>query len=189
MNKNLKKIMLTTMFSVASISAIGLGQQTKMMAQNENHLHKNIAAKTISNDTQNSTSLGKIISASAYNDRQYISPKIQTNSIEENITNQTTSESGLKLFILTNIPFANITTDENNSTQNNQTTTNYNDELNLKRSIFAMIKKCTKYIPNVILLKNGIILHKKQHYIYLQNFPLPDCRHLLSFRRRKQLEF
>ena len=47
MNKNLKKIMLTTMFSVASISAIGLGQQSKIMAQNENHLHKNIAAKTI----------------------------------------------------------------------------------------------------------------------------------------------
>ena len=138
MNKNLKKIMITTMFSVASISAIGLGQQTKMMAQNENHLHKNIAAKTISNDTQNSTSLGKIISASAYNDRQYISPKIQTNSIEESITNQTTAESGLKLFILTNIPFANITTDENNLTQNNQTTTNYNDELNLKRSILMV---------------------------------------------------
>ena len=35
MNKNLKKIMVSTMFSVASLSAIGCGQSNKIMAKNE----------------------------------------------------------------------------------------------------------------------------------------------------------
>lgn len=143
MNKNLKKIMVTTMFSVASLSAIGVGQPNKLMSKNNNKPINEISSKTDSKETQQSSNLGKIISASAYNDRQYISPKLQSNSIEENISNQTNTESGFKLFILSNIPFVNISTDENNTTQKTtrQTQTNelnFNNELNLKRSILMV---------------------------------------------------
>jgi len=142
MNKNLKKIMVSTMFSVASLSAIGCGQSNKIMAKNELKNTNEITSKMNNKDQQSSSNFGKVISASAYNDRQYISPKMQTNSIEENISNQSNTTSSLKLFILTNIPFVNISSEDSSAEQNQNISTNnttdFNNELNLKRSILMV---------------------------------------------------
>ena len=146
MNKNLKKIAITTVLSVASLSAIGCGQTNKISNKNLTQYTneassnlKNYANKKEANTSQNQ--FGKIVSAAAYNEQKYISPKQTSSSIENSISSQSPNEFGFRLYILSNMPFTNITTEDSNLNNTNQATQTSNEqmnELNLKRSVLMI---------------------------------------------------
>ncbi|MBQ7918271.1 MAG: hypothetical protein IJ310_05655 [Clostridia bacterium] len=146
MNKNFKKIAITTVLSVASLSAIGCGQTNKISNKNLTQYTneassnlKNYANKKEANTSQNQ--FGKIVSAAAYNEQKYISPKQTSSSIENSISSQSPNEFGFRLYILSNMPFTNITTEDSNLNNTNQTTQTSNEqmnELNLKRSVLMI---------------------------------------------------
>lgn len=146
MNKNFKKIAITTVLSVASLSAIGCGQTNKISNKNLTQYTneassnlKNYANKKEANTSQNQ--LGKIVSAAAYNEQKYISPKQTSSSIENSISSQSPNEFGFRLYILSNMPFTNITTEDstlNNTNQATQTPNEQMNELNLKRSVLMI---------------------------------------------------
>lgn len=146
MNKNLKKIAITTVLSVASLSAIGCGQANKIsnknLTQYTNEASTN--SRTLANKKEANASrnqFGKIVSASAYNEQKYISPKLTSSSIENSISSQTPNDFGFRLYILSNVPFTNITEEDSNQTDSNQTTQTSNEqmnELNLKRSVLMI---------------------------------------------------
>ena len=97
MNKNFKKIAITTIFSVASLSAIGCGHTNKTLNKTLQNYNNEIQTNVKNYSSDKATPVGKIVSA-ANMEHNYISPR-QTLQNEQTST-QNMDGNYFKLYVI-----------------------------------------------------------------------------------------
>ena len=156
MKNKIKKIVMTTIVSVASVSALGCATTNSTLAKKINKGMDEFVSSInnldyVDTSSKESSSIGKIVSASAYTENRYLSPIATTLDIENTITRPTERTDNFKLYVLSETPYVTLTSNDsqNNLNINMQFSTekieNVSDEINekvneliLKRSILMI---------------------------------------------------
>ena len=156
MEKKIKKIMMTTFVSVASLTAIGCGTTNSTLAKKINKGMDEFVSSInnldyVDTSTKDESTIGKIVSASAYSEQKYISPYTTSTTVENTITRPSERSDNFKLYVLSDTPFVTLTSDDNTTKLNlsmqfsTEKIENTSDEINekineliLKRSILMI---------------------------------------------------
>lgn len=155
MKNKIKKIVTATICSVASITAIGCGTANNNLAKKINKGMDEFVSSINNLDyvdtSTKDNSIGKIVSVSSNNEPRYISETARTLNIENTITRPTERTDNFKLFVLSDMPYVSLTSDNNTANLNlsmqfsTEKIENTSDEINekineliLKRSILMI---------------------------------------------------
>lgn len=151
MNKKLKKIMATTLLSMTATTAIGCATNNSKIAQKINSGVNDFVSSINKLDyvdtNKTNSNLGKIVSAA--NETNFLSKVASTTNIENTITRPTERTDNFKLYVLSDLPYVSLTSNDNTISFSMQFSTekieNTSDDINekinkliLKRSILMV---------------------------------------------------
>lgn len=123
MEKKIKKIMMTTFVSVASLTAIGCGATNTTLAKNINKGMDEFVSSInnldyVDTSSKADTNIGKIVSASAYSEQKYIAPYTNSTVVENTITRPSERSDNFKLYVLSETPYVTLTSDDSSTSMN-----------------------------------------------------------------------
>ena len=116
MNKNIKKIITTTLLTASGMACIGCGTTNTKIAQKINNGVNEFVSSINKLDyvdtNKTNSNLGKIVSAAT--DSNFLNNVTSTTDIENTITRPNERTNSFNLYTLSSIPYIALTSDDNN---------------------------------------------------------------------------